>query len=127
MMDIKMEQRIYAARGAIFAENTKESIQEKAVKLFNAVVEKNQIKSEDVVSLHWTLTKDLDAMNPATALRLGNTKIEVNEIPLFCSQEAFIQGGRPKVIRMMLTAYMGQKPRHVFLDGAEALRPDISK
>ena len=44
-----MEKRVYAARGAIFAENTKESIQEKAVKLFNAVVEKNGITSDDVV------------------------------------------------------------------------------
>jgi chorismate mutase len=122
-----MEKRIYAVRGAIFAENTKDSIQEKAVKLFNAVVEKNGIKSQDIVSLHWTLTKDLDAMNPATALRLGKPAIEVSEIPLFCSQEAFIQGGRPKVIRMMLTAYLDQKPSHIFLDGAEALRPDFSK
>lgn len=122
-----MEKRIYAVRGAIFAENTKDSIQEKAVKLFNAVVEKNGIKSQDIVSLHWTLTKDLDAMNPATALRLGKPAVDVSEIPLFCSQEAFIQGGRPKVIRMMLTAYLDQKPSHIFLDGAEALRPDFSK
>jgi chorismate mutase len=122
-----MEKRVRAARGAIFAENTKESIQEKAVKLFNAVVEKNGVQADDVVSLHWTLTKDLDAMNPATALRLGNSAIESSGIPLFCSQEAFIQGGRPKVIRMMLTAYMDHKPLHVFLDGAEALRPDIAK
>ena len=122
-----MKKRIYAVRGAIFAENTKDSIQEKAVKLFNAVVEKNAIKSQDIVSLHWTLTKDLDAMNPATALRLGKPAIDVSEIPLFCSQEAFIQGGRPKVIRMMLTAYLDQKPSHIFLDGAEALRPDFSK
>ena len=122
-----MEKRIYAVRGAIFAENTKDSIQEKAVKLFNAVVEKNGIKSQDIVSLHWTLTKDLDAMNPATALRLGKPAIDVSEITLFCSQEAFIQGGRPKVIRMMLTAYLDQKPSHIFLDGAEALRPDFSK
>lgn len=122
-----MEKRVYAARGAIFAENTKESIQEKAVKLFNAVVEKNGITSDDVVSLQWTLTKDLDVMNPATALRLGKTLIQASEIPLFCSQEAFIHGGRSGVIRMMLTAYMSHKPVHIFLDGAEVLRPDISK
>ena len=122
-----MEKRVCAARGAIFAENTKESIQEKAVKLFNAVVQKNGLQQYDIISLHWTLTKDLDAMNPATGLRLGNASMDVSDIPLFCSQEAFIQGGRPKVIRMMLTAYMSHKPIHVFLDGAEALRPDISK
>lgn len=122
-----MEKRVYAARGAIFAENTKESIQEKAVKLFNAVVQKNELQKDDIISLHWTLTKDLDAMNPATALRLGDAAIDPSEIPLFCSQEAFIQGGRPKVIRMMLTAYMSHKPIPIFLDGAEVLRPDIAK
>ena len=122
-----MEKRVYAARGAIFAENTKDSIQEKAVKVFNAAVEKNGIKADDVVSLQWTMTSDLDAMNPATALRLGKPAIDVSEIPLFCSQEAQIQGGRPKVIRLLLTAYMENKPAHIFLDGAEALRPDIAK
>ena len=122
-----MEKRLYAVRGAIFAENTKESIQEKTVKVFNAAVQQNNIKAEDIVSLQWTLTKDLDAMNPATALRLGSPSIEVSGIPLFCSQEAFVQGGRPKVIRMMLTAYLDDKPSHIFLDGAEALRPDIAK
>ena len=122
-----MEKKVCAVRGAIFAENTKDSIQEKAVRLFNAAVEKNKIKSEDIISLHWTLTKDLDSMNPATALRLGSPSIDVSEIPLFCSQEAFIQGGRPKVIRMMLTAYLESKPSHIFLDGAEVLRPDFAK
>lgn len=121
------QKRIYAARGAIFAENTKDSIQEKVVKLFNAVIQKNQVESDDIVSLQWTMTKDLDAMNPATALRLGKTFVPTSEIPLFCSQELFVQGGRPKVIRMLLTAYMDHKPAHIFLDGAEALRPDISK
>ena len=91
------------------------------------MVQKNNIQAADIVSLQWTLTQDLDAMNPATALRLGTPVIDVSEIPLFCSQEAFVQGGRPKVIRMMLTAYMEQKPCHIFLDGAEALRPDFAK
>ena len=122
-----MEKRIYAIRGAIFAENTRESIQEKAVKVFNAAVEKNGLQSGDIVSLQWTLTKDLDAMNPASALRAGKTLIDSSEIPLFCSQEAYVQGGRPKVIRMMLTAYLEKKPSHVYLDGAEVLRPDFAK
>ena len=122
-----MEKRVRAARGAIFAENTRESIQEKTVKVFNAAVERNGINAEDIISLQWTMTRDLDAMNPATALRLGNAAIDVSEVPLFCSQEAQIQGGRPKVIRLLLTAYMDRKPEHVFLDGAEALRPDIAK
>ena len=122
-----MEKRIYAVRGAAFAENTKDSIQEETVKVFNAAVQKNNIKAEDIVSLQWTLTPDLDAMNPATALRLGKPAIDVSEIPLFCAQEAFIKGGRPKVIRMMLTAYLDAKPSHIFIDGAEALRPDFAK
>ena len=34
-----MEKRIYAIRGAAFAENTKDSIQEETVKVFNAAVQ----------------------------------------------------------------------------------------
>ena len=122
-----MEKRIFAVRGAIFAENTKDSIKEKAVRLFNEAVKQNKIKRDDIVSLHWTLTQDLDELNPATALRLGNPCLDVSSVPLFCSQEAFVKGGCPKVIRMMLTAYLDFSPRHIFLDGAEALRPDILK
>ncbi len=118
--------KLYAVRGAVFAENTEESIKEKTCRLFNEVVEKNSVLSEDIVSLHFTITSDLDELNPATALRLGETKIDVSQIPLFCSQEAYIKGGRPKVIRLMLTAYLENKPEHIYIDGAQIMRPDFS-
>lgn len=122
-----MEKRVYAVRGAIFAENTKESIQKKTARLFNEVCRRNQFSADDIVSVQFTLTRDLDAMNPATALRLEETLLDVSAAPLFCSEEAFVQGGRSGVIRLLLTAYLGERPNNVYLDGAEALRPDFSK
>lgn len=122
-----MEKRVNAVRGAIFCENTKDSIQEKTCKLFRKVVEENHLTKEDLISIHFTLTKDLDVMNPATALRLGGSPIDITETALFCTQEAYIQGGFPKCLRLMITAYMQDKPVPVYLDGAEALRPDYSK
>lgn len=122
-----MEKRVYAVRGAVFAENTKEDIQEKTSAIFNQAVKDNSIVASDIVSIQFSLTKDLDIMNPATALRLGKTEIDVSAAPLFCTQEAFIQGGRPKVIRLLLTAYLEKPPVPVYIGGAEVLRPDFAK
>ena len=93
-----------------------------------------KIQAEDIVSLQFTITDDITVLNPATALRKGNPGLDVSQIPLFCSQEAKIDGGMPFVIRALLTAYVelnedtgGKLPeRHnVYLNGAEKLRPDL--
>ena len=63
--------RLSAIRGAVTAENTKESIQVRTVKLVKEIIEANNLKLEDFVTIQFTLTKDLDELNPATALRLG--------------------------------------------------------
>ena len=122
-----MEKRIYAVRGAVCVENTKESILEKTCRLFKKIVEKNGLKSDDLISIQFSLTKDIDVMNPATALRLGGTPIDISSVALFCTQEAYIHGGMEKVIRVMITTYSDRTPVHVYLDGAERLRPDFSK
>ncbi len=124
-----MEKIVRAIRGAVFTENTKEAIQDSTCRMFREVILKNKIASEDLISIQFTLTRDLDVLNPATALRLGGTPVDIKDVPLFCSQEAFIQGGFPKVIRLMITAYVEKelKIQHVYIDGAEKLRPDIAR
>ena len=66
-------------------------------------------------------------MNPATALRRGNPGLDVTQVPLFCAQEAKIDGMMPLVIRALLTAYVdeGSERHNVYLNGAEKLRPDF--
>ena len=129
------ELKLVAIRGAICAENTKDSISNATVEMCNKLFSENNLKTENVVSMQFTLTKDLDEMNPCAALRFSGWLrktalwLPVSKIPLFCSQEAYIKNGLPKVIRVLITTYVekNQDITHVYINGAEKLRPDFCK
>lgn len=114
-----------AVRGAIqVAENERRAIHEAALKLTGEILKVNGISPQEIISIIFSLTGDLDAGNPATGLREAGFV----ETPLFCAQEARIDGGMPRVIRALVT-FEARKRRTgvaVYLDGAEALRPDIA-
>ena len=121
--------KLAAIRGAVCCENTPEDITKNVCAMCNAIFEQNQIKAEDLVSIQFSLTKDLDTMNPCTALRKGYQGIDISQVPLFCTQEAFIQGGLEKVIRVLVFVYLeeGTQVQHIYLGGASKLRPDLKK
>ncbi len=119
--------KLIAARGAVCSENTPEAITENVCKICNEIVLQNKIKEKDLVSIHFTVTKEINCMNPATALRKGQTIIDFTKTALFASQEAEITGMMPNVIRVMITAYSKTKNKtNVYLNGAEKLRPDYT-
>ncbi len=121
--------KLVAIRGAICAKNSKESICSQTAKMCNLIFQKNQIQSQNIVSMQFTLTKDLNKFNPCAALRKEPCVIDTSKIPLFCSQEAYIKGGLKKVIRVLLTCYVQDEEQisHIYLDGTEVLRPDFCK
>ncbi len=121
--------RLYGIRGAACAENTKESISVSTVKMCSEIFALNNVKAEDIVSIHFTLTKDLDEANPCAVLRRDYKGIDVSKAALFCSQEAYIKGGLEKVVRVLLTVYLeeGSEVQNVYVNGAECLRPDFVK
>ena len=123
-----MEKRVTAFRGAVCVENTAESITENVCLMCRELFKLNGIKAEDIISLQFTITDDITVLNPATALRRGDCGLDVKEVPLFCSQEAKIDGGMKKVVRALLTAYYEERKegkQNVYLNGAEKLRPDF--
>lgn len=121
--------RLFSIRGAICAENTEKSIEERTVQLCRALFDKNALDSADIVSVQFSLTRDLDEMNPCAAMRRNDVGVDTSRIPLFCTQEAYIKGGLGHVIRIMVTAYMEEDavPAPVYLSGAEKLRPDFCR
>lgn len=113
-----------AIRGAINAENTKTSIKEKAPELLKKIIEENKLDMKLATCLIISHTKDLTVLNSATALRMAGL---VTDTPLFCVQEANIDGGMPLTIRMMLITDQDIKTvKHVYLGNTSKLRPDIS-
>lgn len=89
----------------------------------------NKLVQKDFVSIQFTITEDLNVMNPAMALRKGQDEFDVSQIPLFCSQEAKVVGSPEKMVRVLVTAYMDEnaKPVHVYINGGEKLRPDFAR
>ncbi len=119
--------KLFAIRGAVCCENTENSILENVLKMCNELFEVNKIKSCSLVSIQFTMTSDLDAINAATALRRGKTCIDTSSVALFVSQEAQIQNMLPKTVRVMILACLPKKTkiRSVYLNGAQKLRPDM--
>ncbi len=122
--------RLFGIRGATGAENTKESITAGVIEMCRELFTANNVKPENIVSIQFTSTKDLTAMNPAAALRRGgDCGIDVSEVPLFCSQEPEITGSPEKMIRVLVTVYLEENAerKHVYINGGEKLRPDFAK
>ncbi|NOY09851.1 MAG: chorismate mutase [Spirochaetes bacterium] len=116
---------VKAVRGAIKVKcNSMESIKFSTKRLVGILLSENSIGEDSIVSIIFSVTKDLNTYNPATALRTAGFA----EVPLFCVQEAFIEKQASLILRVLVT-YNSEspgKPLPVYLDGAENLRPDLN-
>ena len=124
-----MDKRLFGIRGAVCCANTPEAIVTAMEHLGTALFHGNNLSADDIVSVQFTVTEDLTALNPATALRRSSAGAFASQCALFCSQEPRYAGSLPGVVRALVTAYMdeGAKPVSAYLDGAEALRPDLAR
>lgn len=115
--------RLFAVRGAVCCENTEESIQTAVNSLYEGILAGNGITEGEIVSVQFTITTDLDALNPATALRLAGNAADV---PLFVSSEPDIKNSLARTVRVLILFYGRVKPSPLYLNGAESLRPDLA-
>jgi len=117
------EKRLFALRAATQCLNDPEDIKEQTVAVYDELLSKNSLIEEDIVSVIFSATKDVDAENPARALRNAG---RAGEAALFVTQEAHFPGSLERVIRLLIHCYLdaSQKPVHVYRNGAEILRPD---
>ena len=113
-------------RGAISVErNTREAIGEATKRLLTAIMDENRITTADIVSVTFTLTRDLNAAFPASCAR---EMPGWNYIPMLCAVEVDVPGSLDMVLRVLLLADIkaGQREvKHVYLDKAVKLRPDL--
>jgi chorismate mutase len=117
--------KLRALRGAITCDvNTRSEIVEKTQTLVEALLTRNGVDHDDLVSIIFTATDDLTAEFPATAAR----ELGLGDVPLLCARELAIDGGMERVVRVLVHCYTDH-PRsdlhHVYLEGARALRDDL--
>lgn len=115
-----------SVRGAITVErNTVADISAATVELYNEILKRNNLLEEDIVDIIFSMTKDLNAIYPVKALR---EECNVVLTPLFCTQEADIHNSLEKCIRILVrvnSTLTKKEVKHVYLKGAEKLRPDL--
>jgi chorismate mutase len=118
------DKRLFALRGAVQCENQCTDISEQVRLLYDEILSRNGLDEKAIISVIFSVTPDLDALNPATALRKSGRG---GDLALFALQEAPSQGGLPRIIRVLIHCYMEESaaPRHVYRNGARALRPDL--
>lgn len=113
---------VKAVRGAIqIKENSEEFIDKGVRQLISELIGKNEIDVNNIISIIFSQTDDLNVKNPAAALR----KEGFNETPLFCTKEPDIIGSMERVIRVLITMETDRVPEPVYLEGAKNLRLDI--
>ena len=119
--------RVRAIRGAItVTENTREGIIEAVTELIEAIEIHNRLDTEEIVSVTFSVTSDLDAMFPAAVAR---RRQGWNDVPLLDVQQMKVEGSLQKCIRVLIhinTPLPKSQLRHVYLREAAKLRPDLA-
>ena len=117
--------RLFALRGAVsVAHNDAQDILDATTELMKALMERNALSPENVVSCIFTATNDLNAEFPAVAARA----LGFDRVPLLCAQEIPVPRSMPRVIRVLIHYYAAEdhEPTHVYLGDARELRTDLN-
>lgn len=114
-------------RGAITVEqDTREEVLEKTRVMLSSIIDRNEIDVDDITSVIFTATKDITSVYPAVAAR----ELGIVYASLMCVQELYIEGSLKKCIRAMVSIESDKaqsEMKHVYLEGAKVLRPDLVK
>ena len=113
-----------ALRGATTCENNSvESITSAVEELLVELVSRNNLIPDQIISVTFSVTSDLDACFPASIAR-KNTGWE--KIALLDCQQMFVKDDLSKCIRLLAYVYLPceQIPQNPYLGKAKNLRPD---
>ena len=104
--------------------DTREQVGQRTRALVTAMLERNQVGHDDIVSVVFTATGDIHSMFPATAAR----EVGLGDVPLLCARELDVVGATPLCIRVLMhvaTEKGRGELHHVYLEGARGLRDDL--
>lgn len=120
-----MDWKVRAIRGATtVSENTVEAIREAVLELIDAIERHNELDPDDIVSVIFTVTPDLDIIFPAAIAR---ERPHWQHIPLLDVQQLAVQGSLVRCIRVLMhinTLKPQKEIHHLYLRNAQNLRPD---
>jgi chorismate mutase len=116
-----------AIRGATMLQhNDMTEMKSAVIELLKNMIDKNSIQNQDLVSIIFTTTKDLNCGFPAAAAR----EIGLGDVPLLCSQEIDVPNAPRLVVRILMHTESNLQRKdvsHIYLRGAEILRQDLAQ
>lgn len=119
------DKRLRALRGATtVAADDGAAIVAGTKELLTAMLARNDVAIDDLVSVIFTSTADVTAEFPAAAARA----LGISHVPLLCAQEIAVPGDVERCIRVLMHLYTSRdyaSLRHVYLGGARQLRTDL--
>ena len=118
--------RLVGLRGATTChENSINAIESAVRGLINALVDRNGLTPDRIVSLTFSVTTDLDACFPASIARRRDGW---DGVALLDCQQMAVQGDLERCIRVLAHAWLpiDQDAQHPYLEAASRLRPDRS-
>ncbi len=118
---------VRAVRGATQVDrDDREEVLDATTELLQAVLSKNDLQADDLISVIFTATPDICSEFPAYAAR----QMGITDVPLLCASEIDVPGAMPRVLRLLAhveTERSRGEVRHVYLRGAAALRTDLPR
>ena len=121
---MKDEYKVTFIRGATTATgNSVREIQEAVVELINELISRNNLIKKNLLSITFTVTKDLDACFPASIARKFN---RLDSVAFLDCQQMYVPSDVEFCIRIMAQVLIPQNNtvNHPYLRGASKLRTD---
>jgi chorismate mutase len=119
--------RLVALRGAVTLDaDSRDEVLLRTAELLDALLVRNGLSSDQVVSLLFTATDDIHSEFPAAAVRAAG----ISDVPMICARELHIdsESAIPLCVRVMAHVYTDRpraELRHPYLRGARQLRSDL--
>tara|TARA_B100001287_G_scaffold240040_1_gene214261 strand:- start:96 stop:479 length:384 start_codon:yes stop_codon:yes gene_type:complete len=116
--------RLTAIRGATTADgNTDEFINNAVIELVQEFITLNDLKKENIISITFTVTKDLTSCFPAAIARKF---FNFDSVAFLDCQQMFVPKDINFCIRLLALVNLrsDRQPVHPYLNGSSKLRPD---
>lgn len=118
--------RVRGVRGATTVEaNTYAALERAVLELMEEIEAQNDIDPSEIVSATFSATTDIDVVFPA---KIARSRLHWEHVPLLDVQQMYVEGSLERCIRVLIhvnTPLEQHQIKHVYLNGARDLRPDL--
>ena len=116
--------KLSALRGATTSKgDTDVFIKEAVIELIDELISRNNLKQENIISITFTVTRDLTSCFPASIAR---KHFNFDEVALLDCQQMFVPNDIKFCIRLLAMVYLesAKQSFHPYLNESAKLRPD---